>query len=79
VSVYRFQEVSVYGEKRGACPACGKSTVRKQKFTNTINPYNVNEAGLVKSYDEVRADVIAERDAWSPDFRHDTVKCEVSS
>lgn len=43
------------------CPSCGK-TKRKRSFTveRTVNPFNKNEDGSMKSRDEVRAAARAE-------------------
>ena len=75
VSVYNFQPVRHYASKRGTCPSCGKTTVRKTVFEQTISPFNRNEDGTQRTPDEVRAAVNAEADQWVPDFRHNTDKC----
>lgn len=52
----KFQEVSLRATKSGKC-RCGKYLRRSKTFTNTINPFNKNNDGLPKSYNEVYADV----------------------
>lgn len=69
----RFQPVMAVRSVVGTCPVCGKRTTRRRTFEHTINPFNRNADGQMKSYDEVRADVNAEADAWDPDFTH--AKC----
>ena len=64
MTTYIFQEVSVYGEKTAKCPKCGKYYKRKEKFWATINPWNVNKDGVMKSWDEVYQDVMNERAKW---------------
>lgn len=60
----RFEAVKAYGEKSGKCPVCGKRVKRKKTFEGTINPFNKNEAGQVKSRSEVYADQLAKVKAW---------------
>ncbi len=67
----RFQEVKASRQKSGKCPKCGKPVVRRITFSHTINPFNKNKKGLVKTFDEVNKDVRAEADKWKPDFHHD--------
>ena len=64
MTTYIFQEVSVYGEKTAKCPKCGKYYKRKEKFWATINPWNVNKDGVMKSWDEVYQDVMNKRTKW---------------
>lgn len=60
-----FQVVKVAAERTVKC-ACGKSTKRRKTFERTINPFNKNADGSVKSASEVRAQAQAEADAWKP-------------
>lgn len=64
MTTYNFQEVAVYGEKIGKCPKCGKYYKRREKFWATVNPWNKNEDGYVKSYDEVYDDVVKQCKKW---------------
>lgn len=57
MTVTRFEEVSLRGQKNVRCAGCGKRLRRSTTVTNTVNPYNRNAAGQVKTYGEVRADV----------------------
>lgn len=65
-----FQAVALRVTKKGNCPVCGKAVQRSTKIENTVNPYNRNDAGEVKSFDEVRDDVHRKAIEWEPDFRH---------
>ena len=65
-----FQRVTRRVTKRGTCPVCGKYVQRTTKIENTVNPFNRNSAGQVKTYDEVNDDVREKARAWEPDFRH---------
>lgn len=67
---YTFPPINAYRLLVGNCPICGKQTKRSRKFTHTVNPFNVNEDGTVKTPAQVRESVNAEADAWVPDFTH---------
>jgi hypothetical protein len=70
---FDFDVVRARRTKTGACPVCQKRTQRSQVFEHTVNPYNKNSDGSIKSHAQVREDVLREADAWEPDFRHE--KC----
>lgn len=67
---YQFQPVRTSRRKSGSCPVCGKRVTRSRAFEHTVNPFNRNDDGTVRTYDEVRAAVNAEADMWEPDFTH---------
>ena len=70
-----FQEVSYPGIKTGKCTVCNKTVTRRKKFWSTINPFNKNNDGTVKNYDQVREQVFAKRREWMDEpIKH--VKCE---
>ena len=79
MTTYRFQSVRRTAEKSGNCPSCGKRVVRRQTFEQTVNPFNRNADGTVKTAQEVDASVKAEAAAWVPDFRHNTEKCQIAA
>ncbi len=58
-----FQEVSLPGVKWYKC-ACGRRVTRKKKFYQTINPYNKNAQGEIKSRQEILLELSAESTAW---------------
>ena len=64
MTTYNFQEVSVIAEKSGKCPKCGKTYTRKKKIWNTINPWNRNADGSIKTWDEVYENVLKDREEW---------------
>ena len=59
-----FQEVSITAEKQGKCSICNKSCKVKKKFYQTLNPFNRNAYGVVKSRQEIMSEISAERDLW---------------
>ncbi len=59
-----FSKVSVKGTKRWKDPSTGKDRTQTREFFQTINPFNKNADGAVKSNEEILAEVQAERDEW---------------
>ena len=57
-----FTEVSLRATKRWT--ENGKRRAKTQKFYQTINPFNKNAAGEMKTKDEILAEITAQRDAW---------------
>lgn len=73
----RYQELTAQATRRGSGPGCGKPTIRSRTFTMTINPFNRNPDGTVRTPGEVLDAVSAKAAAWQPEeelFRHQ--KCE---
>ena len=69
-----FERIRCAHPKTGNCPVCGRRVTKSQTFEQTVNPFNRNEDGSVKTREQVRADVHAEAEAWQPDFRHEKCK-----
>jgi hypothetical protein len=59
-----FQEVVLRTEKSGHCSVCRKAAVRSKKFSQTLNPYNKNEAGVPKTRDEIMSELREESAEW---------------
>jgi len=68
-----FVEITVSARKSGVCPVCGIGTVRARKFSQTLNPWNVNPDGTRRTASQAREALMEKRAAWKPDFRH--AKC----
>lgn len=49
-----FQEVRGSATKYGACPGCGKRLRRSKTFIHTVNPFNRNDDGTVRTIEQVR-------------------------
>jgi uncharacterized metal-binding protein YceD (DUF177 family) len=64
VTTHRFTEVKVRASKVLPCSRCARSVRRSTTITHTINPFNKNADGTVKTYTEVRADVDREAATW---------------
>lgn len=70
-----YKEVGFSSSKSGKCPVCLKSAVRKQKFFQTINPFNRNADDTLKTAAQIMAQLCEERDTWKAEpTLH--VKCE---
>lgn len=63
MTTVNFEVVSRSVSKNGKC-YCGKRRVRSTTIENTINPFNKNKNGEIKSYEEVEADVQREAKEW---------------
>lgn len=74
MTTYRFQKVQCQFEQTGQCPTCLKRVTRRRTFTQTVNPFNRNDDGSVKTSAEVYAAVKAEGEAWQPDFTHEACR-----
>lgn len=74
-----FPIYKVNGKKSGVCPHCGKRASRSQVFQQSLNPFNKNADGYVKSVAEILDECKVRRDAWLllPTF-HASCEYEVS-
>ena len=59
-----FNEVVRFGFKNGNCSVCGKNCKRKQKFYQTINPFNKNKDGSVKERNQIIFELSREIEEW---------------
>lgn len=57
-----FNEVAIKATKRWK--EDGKVRTKTRKFYQTLNPFNQNADGTVKTRDQIMAEITAERDAW---------------
>lgn len=57
-----FDEVVVKATKRWK--EDGKARTKTRKFYQTMNPFNKNADGTVKTRDQIMAEITAERDTW---------------
>lgn len=71
-TTYRFDEVKMYGYKTGKC-GCGKQRHRQRKFWATINPFNKNDDGTMKTTADIRKDLKKQIDEW----KKEPITCEV--
>lgn len=74
---HHFQEVVYKATKKGICPVCGKNASRTsgKRFMQTINPFNRNDQGEIKSYQEIMQELRAKAKPWMNEPVYH-VKCE---
>lgn len=74
MTVYRFEQVTRRGTKKGKCPVCQKMVTRSKTFMNTINPFNKDpDTQLPRTRDQIWEKLGRDIEVWVPDFTHD--KC----
>ena len=61
---YVFEEVKHKDTKTNVCIKCGKKNRRSKTFYQTINPYNKNREGFVKSRAEIMVELCKEARVW---------------
>ncbi len=50
---YTFEQVDLVGFKKGICSVCSKHCQRSKTFSQTLNPFNKNKKGELKSRSEI--------------------------
>lgn len=61
---YTFEEVVLRETRRWKDPITGKTRQKTKKFSQTLNPFNKNGQGEVKTREEIRAELRVQADAW---------------
>ncbi|MGH9250334.1 MAG: hypothetical protein ACRD0W_12545 [Acidimicrobiales bacterium] len=59
-----YEPVRVRVAKNLPCPACGRKLRRQRTFQQTINPFNKNSDGSVKTRMEILSELNAKGLAW---------------
>lgn len=59
-----FQEVKLHGLKSGKCPVCGKTVTLSKKFFQTLNPFNKNADGTIKSHGDIYKELTVQLSEW---------------
>lgn len=67
MTTYRYPELSHPAARSLTCRKCNKRFRRQHTFTATVNPFNKNPDGTVRTPQEIRAVLRAQADEWSPD------------
>lgn len=60
----RFDEIAVKATRRWVDPSTGKKRQETKVFWQTLNPFNKNADGSIKTAEQIRAEVTSQRDAW---------------
>jgi hypothetical protein len=61
---YRFREIKHQASKNLPCPGCGKKLRRQRTFGQTLNPFNKNADGRVKTELEIVRELNATAAQW---------------
>ena len=64
-----FESISKKIKIKIYCKECGKKLYRSNTFTNTVNPFNKNECGIVKTSKEVMLDLDNKCQNWNPEVK----------
>lgn len=70
-----YDRLKAQAQRKVTCPGCGKSRVIRRTFYQTVNPFNRNDDGTVKTYLQVQNSVRQEAADWEPghrDLYHET-------
>ena len=70
-----FDEVVRIGIKKGKC-LCGVTRTRRQKFVNTINPFNINDKGPRKGQPRTREEIGENLDAEVKKWESEPIRCD---
>jgi hypothetical protein len=70
-----FDEVKYHAKKRGKCKICGKHRTRQQTFSQTLNPFNKNTDGSVKTRYQIMEENKKEAAEWK---KEPIICCEIS-
>ncbi len=64
----RFQEVKYPVKRRVECAGgCGKKLTRQTTLTQTINPFNKNADGSVRTYSDIWRELRDKSAEWKPE------------
>lgn len=66
-----YDRITATARRQFTCTVCGKRSAKSKTFGQTVNPFNKNAQGYVKTSAEIRAEVDAQAAAWRPDPVHD--------
>lgn len=61
---YRFREIKHQASKNLPCPGCGKKVRRQRTFSQTLNPFNKNADGQIKTELEIVRELVAKAAEW---------------
>lgn len=64
MSTYRFTNHPLTATKAVACTVCGEKVRRQRTFSQTLNPFNKNTDGSVKTVPDIYRELSAKAEAW---------------
>lgn len=59
-----FQEVKYHEKKSGKCSVCGKTCTISKKFYQTLNPFNKNADGTIKTHGDIYKELMIQIKEW---------------
>ena len=59
-----FNEVKLQAKKSGKCVICGKRRNRAKTFWQTLNPFNKNADGTVKTRFDINTELQTQANIW---------------
>lgn len=65
-TVYTYEVVPRLVHKTFRCTVCGRPGRRQRTFRQTINPFNKNAEGQVKTRAEIQEELKAQAATWNP-------------
>lgn len=65
-TVWKYEVVKRQIAKPFVCTVCGRRGRRQRTFRQTINPFNKNAAGQVKTRSEILLELDGQTAAWQP-------------
>jgi hypothetical protein len=64
---HRFSEIKRTTKRRVKCSGgCDRTLTRQRTFSQTLNPFNRNAAGEIKSAGEISSELRERAKAWQP-------------
>lgn len=66
----RFEEVCITHTRRWKDPETGRPRQQTKKFSMTLNPFNKNPDGTVRTRKDIYAALVVQRDAWIAECEH---------
>ena len=71
----RFERVIVSRSRRGKCSECGKAMTQRKTFMQTINPFNKDADGLVKTRSVIVGELHMQAAQWAAEKKMTHDKC----
>jgi hypothetical protein len=59
-----FSKVEICSSKSGICPICKKRAERRKTFCQTVNPWNTDSEGNMKTREIINSELRVECRAW---------------
>lgn len=67
----RFEVVKRQVAKPFVCQACGRKGRKQTTLRQTINPFNRNADGTLKTFSDIHAELQIDAAAWAPEPIHE--------